>query len=95
MTKIINVKHSKCDVFIGRPSPWGNPFRRGIDGDKKEVIRKFLEWLPQQKELMDNLESLRGQRLGCYCKPKFCHGDVYLYLLGESDEIIEYLEDNE
>jgi len=31
------------------------------------------------------LEPLRGKRLGCWCKPLPCHGDVIVELLGEPD----------
>ena len=29
------------------------------------------------------IELLRGKTLVCFCKPKPCHGDVYLEMLGE------------
>lgn len=42
----------------------------------------FRIWLPQQKELMDHLDDLEGQVLGCWCdEDAECHGDVYLDLL--------------
>lgn len=63
-------------VYIGRPSRWGNPFRIGKDGTCEEVIAKYREWVLRQPALMDALKELRGMRLGCYCYPLACHGDV-------------------
>jgi hypothetical protein len=34
-----------------------------------------------QPELMSSLEELRSKRLGCWCAPKACHGDVLIELL--------------
>ena len=33
------------------------------------------------KELMNSLSELRGKRLGCWCKPERCHGNVLIELL--------------
>ena len=67
-------------VYIGRPSKWGNPFVIGRDGDRTEVIAKYREWVVRQPVLMDSLKELRGMRLGCYCYPLDCHGDVLAQL---------------
>ena len=64
------------DVYIGRPSKWGNPFRSGIDGTKAEVIAKFEAWIRTQPELLNQLHELDNKRIGCWCKPEACHGDV-------------------
>ena len=64
------------DVSISRPSKWGNPFKIGKDGTREEVIDKYAEWIVVQPELMAALPDLRGKRLGCWCKPQACHGDV-------------------
>jgi len=37
-------------------------------------------------ELLKELEKLRGKILGCWCKPKACHGDVIIELLDENYE---------
>jgi hypothetical protein len=72
--------YTDYDVYIGRGSPWGNPFREGIDGTREEVIARYETRLMTQPELLAQLPSLRGKRLGCYCAPKPCHGDVLLRL---------------
>lgn len=45
------------DIYIGRGSPWGNPFKIGRDGDRDEVCDRFeREVLPTL-----DLEPLRGK----------------------------------
>lgn len=69
-------KPTANDVYIGRPSKWGNPFVIGKDGTRDDVIRKYEIWLQQQPHLMAALPELRGKTLVCWCKPAACHGDV-------------------
>jgi hypothetical protein len=63
-------------VYIGRPSKWGNPFSIGKDGTRDEVIAKYLEYVLNNDELMAELPELKGKRLGCWCAPLACHGDI-------------------
>lgn len=63
-------------VYIGRGSIWGNPFRIGKDGLRKEVLKKYEAWLETQPELLRRIPELQGKILGCFCAPKLCHGDV-------------------
>ncbi|RLC97002.1 MAG: hypothetical protein DRI46_13355 [Chloroflexi bacterium] len=78
---VVHCKRDEYDVYIGRPGKWGNPFSSGKDGTRSQVIEKYREWIKQQPELMDSLHELEGKVLGCWCKPKACHGDVLLSLL--------------
>jgi hypothetical protein len=73
---VVNLRRSEYDVYIGRGSKWGNPFRIGPDGTRDEVIEKYRQWLLSNPVLMDQLHELRGMDLGCFCKPLPCHGDV-------------------
>ena len=81
MTKVVHCKREKCDVYIGRPSKWGNPFVVGKDGNREEVIDKYREWIEHQPKLLEDLKELRDKTLGCWCKPKSCHGDVLVELI--------------
>ena len=64
----------KGAVYVGRGSPWGNPFKIGRDGNRIAVIRKFEETtLPTL-----DLRPLRGQHLICFCAPQACHADILL-----------------
>ncbi len=87
-TTVINIlkdEYSEDDfVYIGRQnnrlghaaSKWANPFVEDQDGTRAEVIEKYRNWILTQPELMAALPELRGKVLGCYCKPKACHGEV-------------------
>jgi hypothetical protein len=79
----VHFKKAPYDVFIGRPSKWGNPFEIGKDGTRTEVIQKYENYLLSNPELLKDLEELRGKVLGCWCKPSACHGDVLVKLLNE------------
>ena len=61
-------------VYIGRGSPWGNPFMIGPQGDRDTVCDRF------EAEVLPTLDvsSLRGKHLVCFCAPKRCHGDAIL-----------------
>ena len=73
---VVNLRRDEYDVKIDRTTGWGNPFKLNLDGTREEVVKQYAEWLPGQPKLMKKLESLAGQRLGCHCKPKLCHGDM-------------------
>jgi len=81
MIEVVHCKKSQYDVYIGRPSKWGNPFTIGIDGNRKEVISKYHEWILTQPELMNSLHELVDKRLGCWCSPQSCHGDILALLV--------------
>lgn len=84
---VVNVRRDPYDVYIGRPSKWGNPFKIGKDGGRQLVISKYRAWIlhkfPDPTELGLALLELEGKRLGCYCKPAACHGDVLVALFKE------------
>lgn len=82
MTKVVNIKKYIGEyVYIGRGSIWGNPFIIGKHGTREEVIIKYEQYIRGRPELMADLPRLEGQVLGCYCKPKACHGDILVRLL--------------
>jgi len=76
MIKIVNLNNESYDVYIGRGSKWGNPFKIGPDGTRLQVIEKYEKWLMTQQHLLDSLHELNDKTLGCYCHPLPCHGDV-------------------
>jgi hypothetical protein len=76
-TRVVNKRSGEpYDVYIGRGSKWGNPYRIGIDGNRETVIAKYELFLRASPGLLRALPTLRGKVLGCYCKPAACHGDV-------------------
>lgn len=78
--RVYNKHHGNCPkdaVYIGRGSPYGNPFVIGQHGTREEVIEKYAtRVLPHL-----DLEPLRGKDLVCFCSPKSCHGDEILEAL--------------
>jgi len=81
LMKVVHVKYDSYDIYIGRPSKWGNPFHIGVDGKRETVITKYSRWVQQQPELMAALHELQGKTLGCWCAPKLCHGDALIALV--------------
>lgn len=88
ITKVVNLNVENYDVFIGRPSKWGNPFVIGPDGTRKEVIKKYKDYILSSSDLLKDLDELEGKILGCYCKPKACHGDVLVELIEKKGMLI-------
>jgi hypothetical protein len=80
VTKVVNLKSEKYDIYIGRPSKWGNPFYVEKYG-REESIRLYKEWIMTQTTLLKHLPKLRGKTLGCYCKPLPCHGDILVRMI--------------
>jgi len=65
MTRVVHCKKEPYDVYIGRPSKWGNPFREGVHGTRLEVIRKHKQWLKKHPELVkEAIKELKGKVLG-------------------------------
>jgi hypothetical protein len=71
------------DVYVGRPSKWGNPFVIGADGSREEVVLKYYNYLMAHPELSGQLHELKDKNLVCWCKPLACHADVLLTLANE------------
>lgn len=81
---VVHNKKKPFDVYIGRPSKWGNPFthKSGTLAEfevatREEAIARYEEWLMAQPELVEAVKAeLKGKVLGCWCSPLACHGDV-------------------
>jgi hypothetical protein len=80
-TRVVNCRYAEYDVYIGRPSKWGNPYEIGKDGTRAEVVAKYREYILNSPKLLKELVELKGKRLGCWCCPKLCHGDVLVELV--------------
>jgi hypothetical protein len=81
------------DIFIGRPSKFGNPFRIGADGTRIEVIAKFKQYATNHPRLDDLLDELNHKRVACWCRIDMsCHGDVYVELETRRRRIFQVLD---
>ena len=91
-TTVVNVTQDKFDVYIGRgcygykTSKWYNPFNINSRSSRADVIKRYEDYIRKKPELMNALSELRGKILGCWCKPKDCHGDILVKLLKELDD---------
>lgn len=71
-------------VYIGRGSYYGNPFRRGQNGTRGQVIQKYIDYVESEPELKQKIiEDLKGKNLVCFCKPKACHGDYLIKICND------------
>lgn len=82
-TEVVNLKAGPYDVYIGRGSPWGNPFAITKCDTRAQVIARYRRYIRSRPELLARLGELRGKRLGCYCFPLPCHGDVLVDLVNQ------------
>lgn len=74
---MVNCEREEFDVYIGRDGDFGNPFRIGPAHNRTQVIAAYRKWLLSKPDLVARVKvELRGKRLGCWCRPKQCHGDV-------------------
>lgn len=100
MTTVVNRLRSPFDVYIGRGSPYGNPFTHLKTPTlashrvetRKKAIESYQKWILTSPETMALLPPLRGKVLGCYCTPQRCHGDVIVELLNmySDDELLNW-----
>jgi hypothetical protein len=97
VTRVVNKKlTSDYDIYIGRGSPWGNPFAigHGEEGPSRaEVINLYRQYFEEKIKtdpaFKTGILAMKGLRLACFCKPEACHGDViaeYLDRLPESKQ---------
>ena len=85
MTRVVHIRRERYDVYVGRPSKWGNPFSH-LSGtlaefrvaSRKEAISRYREWITEGdgRHLLADLHELLPLTLGCWCHPRSCHGDV-------------------
>lgn len=100
MTTVVHIKRTSglivqdCDVYIGRAwnmggwnlpqSKWHNPYTVKKYGDQALVL---YENYIRKSSLMNEIEELRDKRLGCWCAPKPCHGDILIKILNEKKQL--------
>lgn len=72
----------------GHDGYFGNPYRAGYwcprcrqvhesGGSTLPCYREFFkERISSDSTFLERVLALRGKRLGCFCKPAPCHGDV-------------------
>lgn len=88
--RVVHCKRDRYDVYVGRPSKWGNPFSHLPESaagfkvsSRQEAIDRYREWVVNQPDLMADLPSLAGKVLGCWCHPRPCHAEVLAEMADE------------
>lgn len=91
MSLVVHCKKARYDVYIGRPSIWGNPFshKEGTLAQfrvatREQAIAKYEEWIRARPDMVALAKSvLKAKVLACWCKPLPCHGDVLARIANE------------
>jgi len=89
-TRVVHCKKDKYDVYVGRPSKWGNPFIIGRDGDRAAVVQRYEAYILNNQELYDSISDLKGKVLACWCAPEACHADVLARMADWREEEEKY-----
>ena len=103
MTKIVNIYKDSYQIYIGRSGrgkdgDYGNPIRVGISchicgktHGKGETLLCYEVYLKNRLSVdevfRESVKNLNGMVLGCFCKPKPCHGDVLIKYIQELNKV--------
>ncbi len=87
MPKVYNRKtgdEPATAAYVGRPTPYGNPFVIGKHGTREEVVDKYRQYVRRNPKLRAMIKRrLKGRDLVCWCAPLPCHADVILEIANE------------
>ena len=84
-SRVVHCKKEKYNIYVGRPSKWGNPFshKKGtlakyLVSSRDEAVSKHREWITKGEGvyLLKDIKELKGKVLGCWCSPKPCHAEI-------------------
>ncbi len=68
-------------------SKWCNPYKITGNETRDDVIKKYRKYIIEKIEkenLYKDLKALKNKRLGCWCHPEACHGDVLIELINSN-----------
>lgn len=82
-TTVVNIyKDRDYDEYIGRagkghPGYFGNPYSAGTRDENVKMYKAYFNArIKTDPVFKQRVLSLKGKKLGCFCKPLKCHGDV-------------------
>lgn len=93
----VYIGRQKSGMHFGNPFSSKENSLAGIKVEThSESLECFRDWLygiahqdvePERRQwVLNNIHLLYNKTLGCYCKPKKCHGDIYLeFILDQSN----------
>jgi hypothetical protein len=71
-------------------SLWANPYKITEEQSREQVLKLYSEYIEKKLEsdnnLVEELLKLKGKKLGCWCKPECCHGDILVKLIDKYDK---------
>jgi hypothetical protein len=93
-TTVVHIPE-RYDVYIGRAGQgqdgyFGNPYKlqyMSREESIKRYVTYFYNRIKNDAEFKARILELKGKRLGCFCTPEKCHGDIivkYLSMQGET-----------
>lgn len=82
-TTVVNIHRDEpYDIYIGRAGKglsgeFGNPCTGGTRMTNINAFRRyFADRLSRDPEYKARILALKGKRLGCFCVPQRCHGEI-------------------
>lgn len=93
LPRVLNQRYHelpKDAVYIGRGSPYGNPFSHSGSSktlyhvSTREEALYFHEQMISRyskEEIQELVSELKGKDLVCFCKPSKCHGDYLVQVV--------------
>lgn len=73
--------------FPKNSSIFANPFKINKNCSRQESLKKYkfyiLNKIENENYFLDELLSLKGKNLGCWCKPEDCHGDILTEIINK------------
>lgn len=92
-------KIEKDDVYVGRPTKWGNPYSHSENTraqykteTRREAVEKYFDYLLSRPDLLADIDELHGKNLVCWCAPKLCHADVLLRFANDLNLVKKVLQ---
>ena len=96
---IVNIYHEKADVYCGRGSALGNPFKMEDKSDEqrnivceqyktyfnqKVLVQRDQSMLRQLSKIYKFIQTNGDVKLGCFCAPKRCHCETIKQYIEET-----------
>ena len=74
-----------------KDSIWANPYKISENMPREKVLVMYKlyieEKLQKNPNLITELLKLKGKKLGCWCKPECCHGDILVEMINKYDTV--------
>jgi hypothetical protein len=97
VTKVIHIRNKKNthdEVYIGRGSIFGNPYKLKPGAPRGSTLVKyrlyFTNRMNTDTEFRNAVHGLQGKTLVCFCKPHPCHGDIIANYLNKGIKMPTY-----